>query len=87
MTREEFRASDLSRGYTDLMDSTRMQTACDCAMMTMMGNLQPATSTVEAAANEFRRQGAQQVLQVLKTLALAPTKRGKRPEDNLNHKA
>ena len=66
--REKFRASDISKGFQNVIDSVQFQAAIDAAMLQFMSQLNKPSSTEEAAANDYRRQGAQVFADVLTNL-------------------
>lgn len=66
--REKFRASDISKGFQNVIDSVQFQAAKDAAMLHFMSLLQKPSSIEDAAANDYRRQGAQAFLDTLENL-------------------
>jgi len=76
--RERFLKSAHGKTWQDLADSAQFQAALDAALLqfTTVTLDMPAT-TEQAAANEWRRQGAKSVLSTLQNLTLAnePQKR------------
>ena len=66
--REKFRASEISKGFQNVIDSVQFQAAKDAAMLHFMSLLNKPSSQEEAAANDYRRQGAQAFLDTLENL-------------------
>jgi hypothetical protein len=67
--RERFRADkELVSGFNDLIDSSRMQSAFDAAMLEYQSSLKIAITPEEATANWYRIEGAQKFLLTLKLL-------------------
>ena len=67
--REKFRKSNFAKGWNDVVDAAQFCAASDAAMLHFTQNIlsKPAT-TEEAAANEWRRQGAVAFLETLTNL-------------------
>jgi len=74
-------------GYTDLIESDRMQYAMDAAMLEFHDRLKAPTDEKDAAANEWRRQGVILFRAILEGLCV----KGKAPtpvrQGNLDHRA
>lgn len=70
--KQRFQATPHAKEFTELMDSARMQYACDMAMIQFQSSFQMPSDMATAAANEFRRQGAREFLTVLQNLAINP---------------
>jgi len=66
--REKFRTSTLSNGWNGIVDSVQFQSASELAMLHFLGTLQFPSNAENAAANEYRRQGAMAFLEVLLNL-------------------
>ena len=66
--RERFRALEISKGFQNVIDSVQFQAAADAAMLHFMTLLNKPASQEEAAANDYRRQGAQAFLDTLTNL-------------------
>ena len=75
--RETFRANKgLTRGYNDLIDSAQMQAALDTATREYDYTMQPGVDVTTAAANHWRKQGAdafRRILENLNVSVAAPT--------------
>jgi hypothetical protein len=67
--RESFRKTPHVNGWNDVVDSVKFKAAADAAMLHFGALLQKPTTMEHAAANEYRRQGAQAFLDVLMNLA------------------
>lgn len=74
-------------GYTDLIESDRMQNALDAAMIEFHSSLKSPTGTEDAAANEWRRQGALLFRSSLERLGNSLKEPKHNPTGNLNHRA
>ena len=85
--REKFRTNrSLTRGYNDLIYSNQMQSALDTATLEYDQNLSIATDVATAAANRWRKEGADAFRRTLEKLnedspASKPSTTG-----TLNHK-
>ncbi|MEI7985574.1 MAG: hypothetical protein WCI55_08090 [Armatimonadota bacterium] len=66
--REQFKQSEQAKFWNDIVDSLVFRSACDQGMLHFMSLLGKPTTPEEAAANEYRRQGASAFLDVLKNL-------------------
>jgi len=75
--RETFRANRaLTRGYNDLIDGNQMQAALDTASREHDLSLTLAHDVTTAAANRWRKEGAdafRRILENLNTSAVAPS--------------
>ena len=60
--REQFRESQYSKGFGDLIESSQMEAAMVAAQLEMQARFNLTCDPQEATANEFRRQGAAAVL-------------------------
>lgn len=86
--RERFLSDkNLYEGYTDLMESPRMQIALDAAMVHLHESLKAPDDMQGAAQNEWKRQGALEFRRLLESLALPKRTKPKAPVQNLNHSA
>jgi hypothetical protein len=69
--REQFQNSDHGKGWQDVADSARFQAAKSAAFVHFTTKVLSVPETTEqAAANEWRRQGAWAALNILETLTL-----------------
>jgi hypothetical protein len=67
--REKFRTSEISKGWNDVVDGSQFTAASTAAMLHFTQNiLSKPESTEQAAANEWRRQGAVAFLETLVNL-------------------
>lgn len=74
-------------GYTDLIESDRMQSALDAAMIEFHSRLKVPDDPQSASANEWRRQGAILFRSILEQLALSGKSPSKPVGGNLDHRA
>lgn len=85
--KETFQKSPASKGFTELIDSVQIQAALDAATLQFQSGFMPAPDMATAAANEWRRQGANQFRSIFERLGLPPEQKQKRIREfeNLDH--
>jgi hypothetical protein len=67
--RDKFRSNrTLTRGYNDTISGFQMQSALDTAMMEQDLSMPVANDSTTAAANAWRKEGAQKFRQILENL-------------------
>lgn len=67
--RDKFRSNrTLTRGYNDTISSFQMQSALDAAMMQLDLSMTTANDSTTAAANAWRKEGAQNYRKILENL-------------------
>jgi len=69
--REQFRESPYAKSFADVIQSSQMEAAMNAATLELQERFQPTCDPQEAAANEFRRQGARSVLVILRHLTVS----------------
>jgi hypothetical protein len=66
--KEKFKASDHAKGWNTVVDGRQFQFAADSAMFQFLSSLNKPDGIESAAANEYRRQGAQAYRDFLENL-------------------
>lgn len=83
----EFQQSPFSKGWTDLTDGPQFQAAAKAAMLHFHSQQPIHSDMASAAATEWRRQGAQQFLDILVSLNINPERRQPPTGKQLDHNA
>lgn len=86
--RETFRANrSLAKGYNDLITGDQMQSALDTASREFDLTLSPAADVTTAAANRWRKEGADSFRRILENLNASSVAQSPMTASNLDHKA
>lgn len=83
--RQRFQKSPHAKTWTDLTDSQQFKAASDSALLQHGAQLGALEDMVGAAANEFRRQGARDVLYILANLAIIEEPAPKKKPKTVDH--
>jgi alpha-D-ribose 1-methylphosphonate 5-triphosphate synthase subunit PhnI len=86
--REKFRQDrSLTRGYNDLIGGTQMQAALDTTSREHDSSLAPAHDVTTAAANRWRKEGADSFRRILENLNTSTVTTTPPTPGQLDHKA